>query len=659
VRDAPWFTLVAWNGYNNPFRNMKITPTTTEVDDNNIIGAWSSIAFEDADGDGDLDAYFREDVGWPHRGDGNPGDTWVFSRRNFDFENTQVDGKHLADFTKGIRDLVRGDASIFSSESSANSGLSHTLSSSSSFRADINFDEYDDVFHLQNFSLSYGGAAEMNAGGEFQSFSRDAGSTVDRDNHANPFRNLGVGPSSFFTFVDIDNDGDMDGFAVDAQTGRIYFFFNPIAEFRSRSACFNHGFFLNDARQAHIAELPLGYCLCAEQWDPASNCATCASGRWGGLCQFNCPVPFPSSSFQVDSSCNGQGDCDDGLTGNGTCNCRLPYSGVACSSCSPGFKAANLTSAVVCTPCQPGKHSISSTATACAKCPDATITVDGKECIECMYPLVPNAAQTACQPCGDGMRPSKGKCVECPRSVNQGVSCDGGKLKLNEGFWFNTSATLTNESHIIQCVFEGACMVNSSVAMNSSQNQMTLLSTSEITQTESDEPILFCADGYKGVLCAECEHGYTRSKTGCHKCPDGDRSLFEIFVVPSGVFTVVCCLAVICLAVRTSRMVTTGQGAAGGSANEKLSAVAAGQLEGAMEDAADDGLEDMAAGVCEDADATASESGNVLQPWAATLVKARRILGQKGKILISVSSLLHVRPTSELHSVTFLQSSNS
>lgn len=248
----------------------------------------------------------------------------------------------------------------------------------------------------------------------------------------------------------------------------------------------------------------------------------------------------------------------------------------SCTECKEGY----FTLEGSCTLCKEGTFRQAGMA-GCIRCPVSTITADGKACAKCVYPLVPNLAQTACQPCGDGTRPSNGVCVTCP-TVDRGLSCNGGQLLLEEGFWHDQLTGLTNESRVIQCVFEGACKVNTSI--QSAQ----LLSTS----LDSDDPVMYCADGYRGLLCADCVSGFYRSKEGCMECPAGaGATMATIFLAPAGIISAVCMAVVLCLSVLAFRAATKDQVRAATkdhetakAANENIGAVAEGQLKGVHDD---------------------------------------------------------------------------
>eukprot|EP01065_Artemidia_motanka_P005365 TRINITY_DN1259_c15_g1_i1.p1 TRINITY_DN1259_c15_g1~~TRINITY_DN1259_c15_g1_i1.p1 ORF type:complete len:6161 (+),score=1442.86 TRINITY_DN1259_c15_g1_i1:2253-18485(+) len=74
-----------------------------------------------------------------------------------------------------------------------------------------------------------------------------------------------------------------------------------------------------------------GDCLCFENdasgyWT-GTLCNECKNGYWGAACNTRCPgdgVP-----------CSGNGNCNDGLSGDGTCSCKRGYSGAGCDASCP------------------------------------------------------------------------------------------------------------------------------------------------------------------------------------------------------------------------------------------------------------------------------------------------------------------------------------
>ena len=125
---------------------------------------------------------------------------------------------------------------------------------------------------------------------------------------------------------------------------------------------------------------------CKKGWT-GSNCDQCDTGYYGNDCD-QCP------GFQEDESgnvtvCNGHGECNDGLTGDGNCVCDDGWEGV-------DEEDENIN---VCNICEKGYYGPT-----CTKCP----TENGKIC---------NAKGT----CNDGLE-GDGTC-ECEEGWNNGSNC--------------------------------------------------------------------------------------------------------------------------------------------------------------------------------------------------------------------------------------------
>lgn len=61
-------------------------------------------------------------------------------------------------------------------------------------------------------------------------------------------------------------------------------------------------------------------------------------------------------------------------------------------------------------------------------------------------------------------------------------------------------------------------------------------------QTVGDSPLGNCADGYRGMFCAQCIQGYTRSSTfKCAKCPEQWKNILLLV----GVFLIALILIVL------------------------------------------------------------------------------------------------------------------
>ncbi len=60
-----------------------------------------------------------------------------------------------------------------------------------------------------------------------------------------------------------------------------------------------------------------GSCVCSNHWT-GTQCDVCPSGYWGTNCENECPGGHATP-------CGGNGTCDDGTTGDGTCECNSGY----------------------------------------------------------------------------------------------------------------------------------------------------------------------------------------------------------------------------------------------------------------------------------------------------------------------------------------------
>ncbi|MFT7624678.1 MAG: hypothetical protein ACI9WU_003867, partial [Myxococcota bacterium] len=59
----------------------------------------------------------------------------------------------------------------------------------------------------------------------------------------------------------------------------------------------------------------------------------CPAGTWGATCASECPGG-------AASPCNGNGVCDEGDVGDGTCSCAVGWYGPACAAHCPGSDPA-------------------------------------------------------------------------------------------------------------------------------------------------------------------------------------------------------------------------------------------------------------------------------------------------------------------------------
>eukprot|EP00347_Sterkiella_histriomuscorum_P002765 403366887 len=108
-----------------------------------------------------------------------------------------------------------------------------------------------------------------------------------------------------------------------------------------------------------------------------------------------------------------------------------------------------------------------------------------------------------------------GKCTECPTSV---AICYGGSfIGPNPGYWRKNNYT----QNFISCLNSDACL-----GMVPPENNM----------------MGSCAEGYQGILCADCKNQYTRdSSYVCTKCQNLTSNIIKII----GIFILVCFLIVL------------------------------------------------------------------------------------------------------------------
>lgn len=79
------------------------------------------------------------------------------------------------------------------------------------------------------------------------------------------------------------------------------------------------------------AAVAAGTALCdCERGFTGAGCDRCEPGLYGESCALECPGG-------AASPCNGNGTCDDGTGGAGTCACATGWAGAACDQCAPGF----------------------------------------------------------------------------------------------------------------------------------------------------------------------------------------------------------------------------------------------------------------------------------------------------------------------------------
>eukprot|EP00347_Sterkiella_histriomuscorum_P001801 403370625 len=108
---------------------------------------------------------------------------------------------------------------------------------------------------------------------------------------------------------------------------------------------------------------------------------------------------------------------------------------------------------------------------------------------------------------------SPGSCNACP---TQKATCLGGsKIYPQQGYWRKSNQTAT----IIRCLYPEAC-----------------LGTQDDTQT----PLGECFEGYQGILCSDCQEGFSRSgENRCQKCPAKALNIVRIIFIIIGVIALI------------------------------------------------------------------------------------------------------------------------
>jgi hypothetical protein len=120
------------------------------------------------------------------------------------------------------------------------------------------------------------------------------------------------------------------------KTGPKQYFGDSCARCPGKGNCNGHG-------QCNAGRKGDGSCKCSRGWAGAS-CDHCAQGYFSTECK-----PCPGLS-KVSGACSGNGSCDSGFRGKGTCSCTMGWAGDACDKCADGFFGSN------CAPCscEPG-----------------------------------------------------------------------------------------------------------------------------------------------------------------------------------------------------------------------------------------------------------------------------------------------------------------
>jgi hypothetical protein len=81
--------------------------------------------------------------------------------------------------------------------------------------------------------------------------------------------------------------------------------------------------------------------LCDNGWSETAGCKDCTVNHFGSNCQ-----PCATTNGLV---CNGHGECDSGIHGDGGCTCSSNFTGPSCTECVPNHYGANCS--LLCPPC--------------------------------------------------------------------------------------------------------------------------------------------------------------------------------------------------------------------------------------------------------------------------------------------------------------------
>lgn len=204
--------------------------------------------------------------------------------------------------------------------------------------------------------------------------------------------------------------------------------------------------------------------------------------------------------------------------------------------CQPGSVLGRVEPRL-CEPCEPGSYSPTlehaGSGERCLPCGKPTVAPrDGAAaCEECPAGTVPSDNRITCTPCEDGSFRVLGdeECSPCP---TQGVTCAGGKISVEPGYWQD------GEGQVVPCIRADACVLAPHVT-NSNGSLATIAGS------------WVCAAGHTGALCASCSEGYASTGTGgeCNAC----WSMGAAFTV-TGLYIVVVVAVVSTLVIRRLRM---------------------------------------------------------------------------------------------------------
>ena len=215
-----------------------------------------------------------------------------------------------------------------------------------------------------------------------------------------------------------------------------------------------------------------------------------------------CSALYDTSSKRHKGVCNLQGleaggfelkvQLGSDLIGGGTYH-------ITVDGCTDTFELSD--DGLSCT-CPAGRYELGNV---CAECADGTHKpapgTERADCIACVAPQTSNAARTACDACISGYYRKGVSCAPCPNGKQCTTTSDRGALTLAPGYWRGFGES----TKVLACRFEiTSCPGDKNAA----------------TSVVAPDP--YCAPGFVGPLCSECETSYFLTWAGpepeCRLC---------------------------------------------------------------------------------------------------------------------------------------------
>ncbi|KAH8828150.1 TNFR/NGFR cysteine-rich region family protein [Flagelloscypha sp. PMI_526] len=287
---------------------------------------------------------------------------------------------------------------------------------------------------------------------------------------------------------------------------------------------------------------PSGQCQCRPNFQ-GSSCEECAKGFFGPSCS-----PCPSGCTQCDEGITGSGtcltssvatslqtcNCLNGVCGsNGQCQCNPGWTkgdnGTECSKCSSGFF---LNSVGDCKVCQIGCATCSGPSGACSACKQG-FSLDPSDQTKCNPP---QSATSTGQICPDGSFSSGGQCTPCngacgtctAGTANDCVVCAQGLFKNPQGQCVSANGDGvcdgSNGALVVDNV-KKECEACGAKCTSCKISGFNAASTIQQLQCASCVPGSFLSNGQcDKVSCAACDSSCSAcagSATFCTACPNG------------------------------------------------------------------------------------------------------------------------------------------